>query len=369
MTLLTLPSNRFSGPAHPYTLGKAPRPPPPSSFTSPEACQHLFPHSELRHLEFKSSPTIYLPKAALEQVLNLFKNIGSQRAQDLKLWTAKNIQAVLDQLEAYPEAFDVVFGCLLYGFIELDGFGAGRYEGRLQRYQSKGRKNTTAVDLNLVIDSMILADNIGAPPVVHLLGRVLDEEFSDTIPTIEHFKAIRKVPWATNAFLGRWMFAWDEKGKMSKEAVELHHDRLEQALKEVNGLAELAMGFIRGGKWHIAPKAGEGARKILGVEKSKGTAATSNPSAKVPKKVNFKEKNSRSIFHNDVLTMRKALKQKPMVAEQDEELSSKEAKMAEQLDESLSKILNATNAKAGDRGSGSGMVMRPRAGRALQEGG
>ena len=196
----------FSGPQHPYVSGQALMPPLPSTFTTPEICKTEFPNDETLVLDIDGDE-IHLPKPALERTRSLIRDAGlSEEGRTRGMVKMANVtEALADKLTS-REAFDVVFGCLLYGFIDINTIRCDS-SGMMQQYLDVGkdgqddRAPTAATDLDHLIDSIILADALQAPSVVSLLVRELRAEFDSTIPSVDQLRRMMTVEWATGTFL------------------------------------------------------------------------------------------------------------------------------------------------------------------------
>lgn len=260
----------FDHPRHPYVSGQGPMPAMPSTFTTPEECNAEFPEDEFFIFEICQGELIYMPQTALRRTPSLLREaLANQEGRTRGLVKVDDVAKAVEEIAVSKEAFDVVFGCLLYGFIDVINVKCLE-TGGLQLYMDVDRDGaddgylTAPLDLNHVVDSIILADAIGAPTVVSLLVRELKAEFDATIPTIDHIRKMMTVPWATGTFLAYWIFYWDNLGEKSSNGVKLHTERVEEAIKEVTGFADLARAYME--VWDVSEEVERIVKKALGME-------------------------------------------------------------------------------------------------------
>ena len=92
----------------------------PSTFTSPEKRNTEFPDDDFLPLEMGDDDLIYLPKNALQRAPSLLKEaFVNEEGSTRGIVKLDDIDKWLEGKATSKEAVDVVFGCLLYGFIDV----------------------------------------------------------------------------------------------------------------------------------------------------------------------------------------------------------------------------------------------------------
>ena len=121
------------------------------------------------------------------------------------------------------ESFDVVFGCLYWGYLELDP---------MREAQATGRADLLCV----MVDSIVLAEKIEAPSVVDLLCRELQMEFGDVILTKEQIGKLMGGGTVCEEFLMGWTWEFADSGELkSNDVVKAHQEAVRVAMDQVPG--------------------------------------------------------------------------------------------------------------------------------------
>ena len=124
------------------------------------------------------------------------------------------------------ESFNAVFGCLYWGYLELDP---------VREAQANGRADLLCV----TIDSILLAEKIEAGSVVDLLCRELQMEFGDVILTKEQIGKLMGGGMVCEEFLLGWTWEFADSGELkSNDVVRAHQDAVRVAMEQVPGFKD-----------------------------------------------------------------------------------------------------------------------------------
>ena len=242
----------------------------PSSLNTPEAAHAAFADDEFLPLAIAGvgDRLIYLPKKAIQHAPSLLREaLRNEEARTRGIVKLDDVDGWVEGKATSVEALDVVFGCLIYGFVDVTA--VKRVRKGLQKYHDVGRDGADAddfadIDLDHIIDSIILADAVGAAQVAGLLVQILREEFACTNPSLKQIERLLSVPWAMNTFLYFWMFGFDDAGKKSQDALRQHRLRVSEAVQKFKPLADLAKHYMA--VWEMPREAENTARTALGME-------------------------------------------------------------------------------------------------------